>query len=127
MKDELDTPDVHFLKKNGIVIATIKNSASPVTLPKAILILGDRLTFQEGRSYPLMVKTEGWISMDKAARAYFAKEGMTGVLAGVLLARNPLEKSLVAFITAFMPISNVPYRVYHKEEVAMKWLETFIK
>lgn len=121
----MNNPYVYFRLVNGIIVATYRSSANPITIDKAIIIRNGRLDFQDGRPYPVLVRTESPIFMEKAARVYFGgPAGVELILAAALLKQNALVEGVVNFFLAFMPES-IPTKAFRREDAAFRWLNKY--
>jgi DNA-binding CsgD family transcriptional regulator len=114
-------PLVTYRLRAGIVIATYRELKSPVTLEQAKTIVRDRLTFQKGAAYPMLIICPYfmWFKTD-AARFLHSHQAMEGVKAGAILLKNRL---LVRIARLFLhKDGSVPVQVFSVVDTALNWL-----
>lgn len=116
---------VHFALRDHILIATYLNTASPITLEKAKLIWSARLDFQRGVAYPVLIKTEKWITIQYKALSYFASpEAAVGLLAAGLLKQNIMAEMAINFFLQFKT-QTIPTKAFSNEATALGWLARY--
>ena len=78
-----------------------------------------------GRRYPVLADSRQIKSMDREARAFYAKpEGTTMVLAVAILVQSPVQRTLVNFFLAVNK-PQFPVRFFTSEDEAVAWLRGF--
>ena len=125
MKTESDTPFVHFLLRDGLLIATYKKGLK-VNLAIARQIVQSRLDFVEFKPVATLIRSEGHMIIDKKARDFFASpEGTWGLIAAAMVPCNPFDWALGSF---FLHVRKppMPTRVFSHEDSAIKWLCKFV-
>ncbi|WP_339610464.1 hypothetical protein [uncultured Planktosalinus sp.] len=97
-----------------------------VDLKIAKAIVGERLDFQEGRSFPILCKTRGIHDANKAARDYLATQGSyLATAVAVLEERLVAQHMLKLYLKANQPL--IPTEVFTEEYYAHQFLKPFIK
>jgi hypothetical protein len=125
MKTQLDTPFVHFLTQDGLLIATYKKGLK-VTLPIAQQIVESRLEFTHHKEMLVLIQSEGQVTMDKEARDFLASaRGTEGLIAAAMVLRNPFDWALGSF---FLHIRKpaMPSRIFIRYSSAVKWLRNVV-
>lgn len=116
-----DQPLVTYRLRAGIVIAIYRELKSPVTLEQAKTIVRDRLAFQKGAAYPVLIICPYfmWFKKD-ATRFLHSPEAMEGVKAGAILLNNQL---LVKIAKLFLDKDGpVPVQLFSRVDTALNWL-----
>lgn len=125
MKTESDTPFVHFLLQDGLLIATLKKGLK-VNLAIARQIVQSRLDFMEFKPVLTLILSEGQVTMDKKARDFLASpEGTRGLIAAAMVPRNPFDWA-VGSIFLHIRKPAMPTRIFAHYESAIKWLRKFV-
>lgn len=109
--------------ENGIVIGKF-TKGYVVDLPAAQQMVKERLEFQNGVEYPIMIRLNGLKFASSEARNYMKKEGQRGIKAGAFIISNPVEKIILNFLFTISP-PQVPARMFTSEKEALNWLEQF--
>ena len=109
--------------ENGIVIG-IFTKGNIVDLPTAVKMVNERLEFQNGVDYPIMICLNGLKFASSEARNYMQKEGLKGLKAGAFIVTNPVEKVIMNFLLYVSPPS-IPARMFTNEKDALEWLEQY--
>lgn len=109
---------------NGILIAHYTNGNIDLEMAKQIVI--ERLTYQNGKKYPVMVYANDIISITKEARDYFASEGNEGMLAIGAIMPSTFNRMIGNF---YLKVSKptVSTLLFSTEAEAIKWLQEFIQ
>lgn len=116
----METNWVKYRIEDGILYATYKQNLS-VNLEEAKEMVAERLAFQKGVVYPIIIHMNGIKASSKEARIYMSKDGIVGISMGAFIAGNSIEKALLNF---FLKIEKppVPARFFTKEEEAIEWI-----
>jgi hypothetical protein len=80
----VDDPYVIIEIKDGILFVTYKRGIT-ITLDIARDLLNKRIAFTKNKLYPILVKDEGLLSVDKDARDFMSNEGTGGLSAGAFV------------------------------------------
>lgn len=89
-------------------------------------IVGERLEFQGGKSYPILCKTRGIHDANKAARDFLASQGSTLAIAvAVVEERMVAQNMLELYLKRNLPL--IPTQVFNEEYNAKQFLNTFLK
>ena len=122
----IETPYLYFEIKEGILYATYKQGLT-TTLEVARQMVQSRLEFIEDQSYPMLIRSQGIVSIDKSARDYFSSDkGVEKILAGAFILPSVFNKFLINFYLAITK-PKVPNRVFTDEQEALKWLTKYKK
>jgi hypothetical protein len=125
MKTQLDTPFVHFLMQDGLLIATYKKGLK-INLAVAQQVVDSRLEFTGGIEMPVLIQSEGQVTMDKEARDFLASPRATeGLIAAAMVLRNPFDWALGSFFLHLRKPA-MPSRVFTHYDSAVKWLRNFV-
>lgn len=122
---EYDTPYVHLLIKDHILIGRYKKDLK-INLDVAQQIVHSRLSFTRGRKLASMIISEGVISMDKPAREFLASnEGVQGLLASAIIVDSVFSSFLGNF---FLKVNKtkIPTKIFFDISKAQEWLQQFI-
>lgn len=125
MAKVLETENIKFEMVDNILIATYKAGIN-VTIDIAKEVVKKRLEFTEGKSLPNLVYNGGVVSMDKAARDFFAtSEGTQGVSAGAIILDSVFTSFLGNF---FLKVSKppIPAKLFTDEKKAIEWLRRYL-
>ena len=125
MGKELHTDYVHFVLRDGLLIATYKEGLQ-INLAVAKEIVSKRLQFTEGRSYPVLIYNAGVLSIDKEARDFFSSpDGIAAVQVAAIITDSAYKASLVNF---FLRVTRPPIRVklFQYDTKALAWLRQYI-
>ena len=106
--------------KNGIIIGIYKSNLS-INLEDAKEMVEERLAFQKGIDYPIVIHLNGIKTSSKEARIYMAAEGIKGITIGAFIARNTVERIILNF---FLSIEKppIPAKAFTNQEDAVKWI-----
>lgn len=109
---------------NGILIAHYTNGN--IDLDMAKQIVSDRLSYQDGQEYPVMVYANDIISITKEARDYFASEGNEGMLAIGAIMPSTFNRMIGNF---YLKVSKptVSTLLFSTEDEAITWLKKVIQ
>lgn len=122
---EIDTPFVHLLIKDNILIGTYKKNLI-INLEVAQQIVEQRLSFTEGKKFASMIICHGVISIDKAAREFLASEkGTHGLSATAIIVNSPFS-SLMGNFFLMVNKTGIPVKIFSNTSKAKKWLQQFI-
>lgn len=95
-----------------------------ITIDTAKELIRKRLEYTGGVPYVSLVTYEKVQSVDKAARAFFAKEGAEGIIAAALLVDSVYSEFLGNFFLRLTkPV--IPSKLFTNKNEALKWLEQF--
>lgn len=86
----------------------------------------ERLAFQKGADYPIVIKLNGLKTSSKKARTFMAKEGIKGISAGAFVVNSSVEKVVFNF---FLSIEKpkIPTRAFTESDEAVRWIKEVIK
>lgn len=113
---------LYHIGEDGILEATYKEDVRHIDRALAEEIVADRLEFQRGVSYPLLIQEMGAADITKEARVYFAGEqGIAGLIAIAILAHNWVTYGTGRFILSIQRPA-VPVRLFMMEKEARLWL-----
>lgn len=109
--------------ENGILYLTFKPIAL-VNLTMAKSLIKARLALQNGMSLPILCDTRSMRNADKAAREYFAHEGMFLIKAVCLLANHHATEALLKFSFRInRPL--IPTKICDNEAEALEFLKRY--
>lgn len=93
-----------------------------INLDIAKQLVAERLILQNGKSYPAVIHLNGMRMASKEARAYMAKEGVTGITMGAFVVGSSIERVILNF---FLTLEKppVPAKAFTNEEDAVKWIK----
>jgi len=125
METELDTPFIHFSLQDGLLIATYKRRLK-INLSIARQVVKSRLSFTGNRLIPVLILSEGQVTMDKEARDFLASsEGTKGLSAAAMVLKNSFDWALGSFFLHLRKPA-MPTRVFTRYDSAIKWLRNFV-
>lgn len=112
--------NLHIKLEDGILFCKYEAKLL-LTLELAKKMLEDRLLFQKGINYPVIIVLNGLKATDKEARKYAATEGIKGITMGAIIVGNTIEKVILNF---FLSIEKplVPTKAFTREEDAIEWI-----
>jgi hypothetical protein len=124
VKASFKCPYVIMWMENNLICAQYANDLD-MTLDVAKSCVDARLTFSQGKSYPLLVDMRGIKSVTPEARKYMASIGAILVKAGALITGSPLNRTIG---NIFLAIDRppVPLKLFTDEQKARQWLEKFL-
>lgn len=96
-----------------------------IDLEAARLIVADRVTFQKGKSYPILCYTEGITSSNKAARDYLAVKGSILSKAIAYIAAPTVSLAMLNFFIE-KNVPSVPSEIFPNEIAAKEFLKPYI-
>ena len=118
---ENDFAEFHL--KNGIMFFTYKKD-SYLDLEAAMRVVNDRVSIQNGKSYPVLCNITGLKGISKDGRDFLAKEGSELVKAVALIGASPGLRVMTNFyLYVNKPI--VPTKVFPSKSEALKYLENY--
>lgn len=114
-------PLIDFKLRSGIVIATYGSFPSPLTLSQVMALRDQRLEFQEGQVFPLLVIAPRIIRFKKEAVRYFnTAEGMKDITATAIVVNSwAIMRIAKLFQKKNSPI---PVKIFFKKTEAVSWL-----
>jgi hypothetical protein len=108
--------------ENGILFCKYEEKLL-LTLDLAKKMLADRLSYQNGPSYPVIILLNGLQAADKETRKYTAVEGIKGITMGAFIVKNAIERIIYNFFFSIeKPV--IPTRAFTNEEDAIAWINT---
>jgi hypothetical protein len=108
--------------ENGILFCKYEEKLL-LTLELAKKMLADRLSYQKGTSYPVIILLNGLKAADKETRKYTAVEGIKGITMGAFIVKNAIERIIYNFFFSIeKPV--IPTRAFTNEEDAIAWINT---
>lgn len=113
-------PHLKIKLDDGIIFCEYEEKLL-LDLDMAKNMLADRLAFQKGISYPIVIVLNGLKATDKATRKFTATEGIRGITMGAFIVKNAIEKVIVNF---FLSVEKppVPAKAFTTEEDAVSWI-----
>ena len=121
---ELDTSYIHLCIQDGILIGTYKKNIH-INLELAKQIVIDRIAFAGGKIMPSIIRSNGGVSIDRAARQYLSSaEGTAGLSASAIVANSPFHLFLGNFFTTVNQ-TKMPVKIFSDMEQAKEWLQQF--
>lgn len=120
---KLETHFVRFEIIQSILFVSYKNGVT-ITLDVAKEIVKQRKEFTGNKLYPILVKDEGLVSVEKDARDYFSNEGVEGLSAGAFVIKSVYS---TFFFNFYLKITNpkVPAKMFTDEAKAIEWLQQY--
>ena len=126
VRREINTPYVHLVMQDGIVIAVCGNLE--LTRDIAEVIVRTRVAFTEGEGYPVLVDITQIASVSKEARLYLSRdEAVHGISAGALLVNSAFSTFIGNFFLKIAFSNPFPTQLFHNKATAIKWLQQFRK
>jgi hypothetical protein len=122
---EFDSPLVHLVIKDKILIGTYKKNLI-INLEVAQQIVQQRMSFTRGKKLPAMIISHGVTSIDKPAREFLASEkGTEGLSATAIIVNSPFTKSMGNFFL-IVNRARIPVKIFSNTSRAEKWLQQFV-
>tara|TARA_R110000868_G_scaffold54251_1_gene169854 strand:+ start:5832 stop:6206 length:375 start_codon:yes stop_codon:yes gene_type:complete len=121
MRNYFENDYTSFRFHNGI-LHIIYHQGTSIDLIAAIQIVKDRLTLQEGQSFPILCDVRGIKEINKAARSYLSLEGSTLIKALAVIVDPPVSKIMWDF---YIRTNNPP--IPNKSFESMEEALTFLK
>ena len=111
---------VDYSISDGILIAVYKEKLV-VTIEQAKEMVADRLAFQNGKEYPIVIHMNGIKASTKEARIFMGTDGIKGITIGAFVVRHVIEQVIFNF---FFKIEkpNVSTKAFTNEEDAIAWI-----
>ncbi len=123
-KENMENAFAEFWIENKILHIRYKAEIF-IDIEAARLIVADRITFQKGKSYPILCYAEGIASSTKSARDYLASQGSVLTLAIAYIASPTVSLVMLNyFIEKNTP--SVPSEIFTNEADARKFLHSFL-
>lgn len=120
---EVETPYVSMLLKDDIMYCKFADELK-LNLRIARLVVAERMRISQGKKYPCIFDLRGLSSVTRDARHYLATEGSNLVIAGALLVKSNISKTIGnIFLTLNKP--KVPAKIFTDRQSALKWVKTF--
>lgn len=118
-----ETQFAHLEIRDGILLVTYKRGIT-ITLAMARQMIKERLAFTQYKPYPILVKDEGLVSVDKDARDFFSNEGTEGLTAGAFVIKSVYS---AFFFNFYLRITSpkVPVKMFTDEIKALEWLRQY--
>lgn len=113
-------PHLKIKLNDGIIFCEYEEKLL-LTLDMAKKMLADRLEFQQGVSYPIVIVLNGLKAADKETRKFTATEGIRGITMGAFIVKSTIEKVILNF---FLSVEKppVPAKAFTTEEDAVQWI-----
>lgn len=105
---------------DGILYCRYKENLN-MTLDMARQMLDDRLRFQAGKDYPVVIILNGLKAADKTTRQYAGAEGTKGISMGAFVVKNIIERVIFNFFFS-LEKPKIPTKAFTTEEDAVKWI-----
>lgn len=110
---------------SGEYLYYIYKAGKTIDLAAAKQIVADRISFQEGKSYPVICFMQDVKYIDKAARDYLADKGSELVKAVAIISGSTARMHMINFyLTVNKP--KVPTRMVANEEEAKQYLQKYM-
>lgn len=107
----------------NIVVGTFPKNIK-IDLNMAKEMVNERLEFQNGKDYPVLIYANGFKIDTFEAREYMKKEGLKGMKAGAFVVRNSIEKMIATFFIKISP-PPIPAKVFIHDQQAIEWLKQY--
>ena|SRR5690606_23545198 len=107
---------------NGILFFTYKNGIV-IDLPVAIGTVGQRLSVQNGKYYPIICDVNGVRYIDRSARIYLSKQGSLLVKALALVSDSRSTTAITQFYLSFNA-GSIPVRMFKDKDAALWFLRS---
>ena len=121
---ELDFPDVNIQRKsNGIVYVTFKDNCN-LDIPLQMQLLDYYYDITDGKLMHFMFFAAENVSITKEARDNAIKTEDQSTLGATAVVVDTLAYKLIANFYLKFNKPKRPYKVFSKEEEAVKWLKT---
>lgn len=122
MKALLPKPLVQFRLRSEILIAAYRTGRGLLTLDEVTKIRDERLKFQNGVDYPVMIICPRTVRFEKEAIHFLkGKEGMKGVVAAAIVLDN---WALMQLARLFLQRRNIiPVKIFFNKSAAFAWLQ----
>lgn len=106
-----------------ILIVEFKNG---IEITKAIAeeMVNERLSFQKGKNYPVIIVANGFTAVTRDVREYLKTAGLKGMKSGCFVVENFFEKVIVNFFLLVRP-PQIPSKMFTNLEEAMEWSRKF--
>lgn len=114
---------VDFEIENGILIANMSKGLV-VDVHHAQKMVDDRILFQNGIEYPVLIRVNGIKFASSKASSFMQKEGLKGLKAGAFIISNPVEKIILNFLIMIHRPA-IPSKMFTNEKEALKWLQQY--
>jgi hypothetical protein len=107
------------------VLYIVYHQGVSIDLNAAVQIVKDRLTLQEGQSFPILCDIRGIKEINKAARSYLALEGSMLIKAVAVIVDPPVSELMWEF---YVRTSNppIPTKSFEDQVEALTFLKDFI-
>ncbi len=107
------------------VLHIVYHQGVSIDLNAAVQIVKDRLTLQEGQSFPILCDVRGIKEINKAARSYLAVEGSTLIKAVAVIVDPPVSEIMWEF---YIRTSNppIPTKSFEDFDEALLFLKKFM-
>jgi DNA-binding CsgD family transcriptional regulator len=114
-------PLISFMMRGGILVAIYSDTKSGLTLEDVIKIRDQRLEFQKGVAYPVLIVCPRMIHFEKAAiRYYRSEQGMRDITAAAILVNN---WAVMHIARLFLKKGTIPIDIFFRKVDAVKWLK----
>lgn len=115
-----------ILRIEGPVMTGVYARDLVIDIELAKKLVKERLSIQQGKSYPFLADVRNLKIVTNEARDYFAKEGVEGMTALAILLGSYLT---VVTTNLFIRLSKpkVPTKAFRTREQALKWLDQFVE
>lgn len=107
---------------NGILFFTYKNGIV-IDLPAAIGTVGQRLSVQNGKKYPILCDVSGVGYIERSARIYLSQQGLLLVKALALVSDSRSTTAITQFYMSFNT-GTVPVRMFTDKDAAVRFLRS---
>ncbi len=121
----LDTSFIRFDIKDHILVCTYKKNLQ-IDIEIARKIVDDRLHFTGYKKMPVMIISQGVVSVDKPAREYLASEEATCGLTATAIIVDTAYSSFLGNFFLMVNKTKMPVKIFSNISMAGKWLQQFI-
>lgn len=121
MKTKIENDYIQLEIIEDILIATYKVKFITLEIAKNVVFF--RKQFIQEINYPVLIKDDKTVKIEKKAREYFAStNGIEGLSSVAVLTNSVYKSTLMNFFTKVLP-PKIPVRLFRKEEDAIDWLK----
>lgn len=125
MKSQCDTLYIHFSLEDGLLTATFKKGLK-INLDIARKVVETRLKFTDHREIPVLIQSEGQVTMNKEARDFLASpKGTEGLVAVAMVLKDAFDWAVGSFFVHLRKPA-MPSRVFTRHDSAIRWLSDIV-
>jgi hypothetical protein len=124
-KKKTTSKEISFEIIDGIMYITY--NPCKVNLINAKKITEDRVIYQDGNSYPTIMRSNGPIEISREARVFWTSQtGTFGLTAIAFLYENSLTNRILAFFIIKMHPPLIPTKAFKNKKKAREWLQQYM-